>query len=61
MTIKRVLAIPAGFEFSVACRGCRHEFTFIVPTMPPGPYSSRCPECEHIYDLAKRDDELPSE
>jgi hypothetical protein len=61
MTIKSVIAIPTGFEFSVACRGCRHEFKFGVPVAPPGPFNSRCPQCEQVYDLAKRDDEPPSE
>lgn len=60
MTIQSVIATATGFQFSVKCRGCHHEFTFVVPTTPPGPFNSRCPECEQVYDLAKRDDEPSS-
>ena len=61
MTIKSVKGSPNGFEFSVACRDCRHEFNFSVPVTPPGPFDSRCPQCEQLYDLAKRDDEAAPE
>jgi hypothetical protein len=57
VTIKRVLATGNGFAFSVACRNCREEFAFVVPTTPPGPFDSHCPKCQDLFDLAKGDDE----
>jgi len=55
MTIKSVIAIPTGFEFSVACRGCRHEFTFGVPVAPPGPFNSRCPQSGAVAAVEQPD------